>query len=80
MDIATTFLIIGVGTAVLAVLVALFGIRNHGFPKTNGAALGLIAVFAILLIGTGYAAWETAVEHQEEHRAHEAEIHEEESQ
>lgn len=76
MDYETVFIVLGASAAALAVIVSIIGIRNHEFPKSSGAVLGIVGLFAAILIGTCFTAWQSAAEHQAEHRAEHAESHE----
>lgn len=68
MEIKTIFLIFGIGAAVYAVLISFVGLRAKGFPSSRPVLGGLIALGAILVIGTGVYAVKLS-----EHEQHERE-------
>lgn len=71
MEIKTVFLAFGIGLACFAVIVSFIGLRAKNFPG-KGAFLGLLALGAILVIGTAYYAVELSIEEAEHREHHEA--------
>lgn len=68
MDIKTVFLAFGIALACFAVIVSFVGLRAKNFPG-RGALIGLLALGAILVVGTAYFAVELSIE-EAEHREH----------
>lgn len=66
MDTKTIFLIFGIGAAVYAVAISFVGLRSRNFPPSRGALAGLLALGAVLVIGTGTFAVKLSVHEQEE--------------
>jgi mono/diheme cytochrome c family protein len=66
----TLFYVFGLGLVVLAVLASFVGLRWEKFPTSRGAMAGVIAVFAVFVIGTTVYGWRNA-EDEQEHREHE---------
>lgn len=69
MEIKTIFLIFGIAAAVYAVAISFVGIRARDFPSGRGALAGLIAVGAILVVGTGVYAVKLSSHEQHEREA-----------
>lgn len=66
MDLQTIFLVFGIGAAVYAVLISFIGLRAKDFPPGRGALGGLIAIGAILVVGTAVFAVKLSVHEQHE--------------
>ncbi|MCO5315564.1 MAG: hypothetical protein M9938_05330 [Solirubrobacterales bacterium] len=66
MEIKTVFLIFGIAAAVYAVLISFIGLRAKDFPSSRGVLVGLIALGAVLVIGTGTFAVKLSVQEQQE--------------
>lgn len=65
MDIKTIFLIFGIATAAYAVVISFVGLRGSGFPPGRGALTGLIAIGAVLVVGTAVFAVKLSVHEQQ---------------
>ncbi|HEX6228168.1 MAG TPA: hypothetical protein VFZ41_01765 [Solirubrobacterales bacterium] len=69
----TLFYLLGIGLAALAVITSFVGLRVSRFPGTAAAMGAVIAIFAILVVGTTTF----AVRHAHDEEAHRAaELHE----
>lgn len=66
MDTKTIFLIFGIGAAIYAVVISFIGLRVKDFPPSRGARVGLLALGAILVIGTATFAVKLSVHEQHE--------------
>jgi mono/diheme cytochrome c family protein len=66
----TLFFILGISLVVVAVLVAVIGLRFERFPASRGLLVGATVAFACLVVGTGAFAWMQA-EDEQEHREQE---------
>lgn len=66
MDIKTVFLIFGFAAAIYAVVISFVGLRANDFPSSRGMLAGLIAIGAVLVVGTGVFAVKLSVHEQEE--------------
>lgn len=70
---AEFFYPIGIGLAILAVVVSFIGLRDKDFPSSKGVLVGGIALFAVLVFATMATGVENAEEEQEHRENEEAE-------
>lgn len=73
MDAKTIFYVVGGVLAVLAVVTSFAGIRDKEFPPAGPLGRVIIAIFAVLVIGSAVFAVASAREEQRERREHLAE-------
>ncbi len=73
----TLFYALGIGLVVVAVLVAVIGLRFDKFPASKGLLVLGTAAFAALVVATGAFAWLNAEDEQEHREAELAEAAEE---
>jgi mono/diheme cytochrome c family protein len=66
----TLFYVFGLGLVVLAVLASFVGLRWEKFPGSRGVMAGVVAVFAVFVLGTTVFGWRNAAD-EKEHREHE---------
>lgn len=64
MDLQTTFVVLGLCLAILAILTCLFGMRTKDFPSRN-AMVGLLVLGVLLVAGTATYAVKLAQHEQE---------------
>lgn len=67
------FLFFGIALAVVAVVVSLIGLRREGFPSRKALA-GLIALTALLVVGTATYAVRLSIEEQTEREEHKKDV------
>jgi multisubunit Na+/H+ antiporter MnhG subunit len=77
LDAKTIFYIVGAALAVLAVAISFVGIRDKDFPPAGSLGRVILAVFAVLVVGSAAYAIASAREEQRERREHLAEAQEE---
>ena len=65
----TLFYVLGIGLVVVAVLVAVIGLRFEKFPASKGVLVLGTAAFAAIVVATGAFAWLNAEDEQEHHEA-----------
>jgi len=73
MEIKNLFLIFGLATAAMAVIVTIVGMRSENFPSPR-AMYALLGLAAFLVIGTGFYAVELSIEEAEERKEHSKEV------
>jgi mono/diheme cytochrome c family protein len=72
-DSKTLFFILGIGLVVLALVLAAIGLRFEKFPGSRMVQLGVVALFAAVVVGTAAFAWLEAEDEQDHREAELAE-------
>ena len=67
------FLFFGIGLAILAVVVSIIGLRKEDFPSRKALA-GLIALTALLVVGTATYAMRLSIEESKEREEHKKDV------
>jgi len=67
------FLFFGIALAIMAVVVSIIGLRKEDFPSRK-ALIGLVALAAILVVGTATFAVELSVEEAKEREEHKKDV------
>ncbi|MQA74358.1 MAG: c-type cytochrome [Solirubrobacterales bacterium] len=71
MENKTLFFILGIGLVALALIVSAIGLRFEKFPGSRLVQLGVVALFAAVVVGTAAFAWLEA-EDEQQHQHEEA--------
>jgi mono/diheme cytochrome c family protein len=63
----TIFYVIGIALTILALVASFIGLRFENLPGSRRATAGVLALFAVLVLGATAFAW-TSAEEEQEHR------------